>query len=178
MQTVPSTLPPLEWIESNGGPLLVLPVAVLGAWRGTSGSEPTDYDRARATASYTGLLMAAGIEALVLWGEPLPTAWLPTHRGGVLARWIYAPSDAAVAAALAELQDDLLWEAALVWQVVASPLLVIDSAEEGDELLGPHLTLELALGYYRVETNWYRPSEEVSLLLHRLTPVESAAAAS
>jgi hypothetical protein len=107
---------PLTWIESNGGPLVVLPRALLAAWRGTDdplpgeaieatfrwnpGGVATDYDRACDVRDYAGVIAVGSGEALVLADEPLPTTWLPGHRGGVFVRWRFGPDEACVAAIL------------------------------------------------------------------------------
>jgi len=106
----------LTWIESNGGPLLVLPCSLLSAWRGTDDPSPgekveatfrwnpagvaTDYDRACDVSDFAGVIPVGSGEALVLADEPLPTTWLPAGDGGSLARWRFGPDQASVNALL------------------------------------------------------------------------------
>ncbi|MFD9432040.1 Imm21 family immunity protein [Streptomyces sp. NPDC060002] len=59
---------PLTWLETEGGPLIVVPRTALPLWPGTEG----DYDRACEMMGFVGALaLPDGAEALVLGDEPL-----------------------------------------------------------------------------------------------------------
>jgi hypothetical protein len=94
--------PALQWIQSNGGPLLLLPSSLLGAWEGADEPEPyrgvearshwnpggpaTDYDRACDVPDLAGTVPVGAGEGLVLGDEPLATTWwlAPEIGGGIL----------------------------------------------------------------------------------------------
>ena len=63
----------LEWIESNGGPLLFAPKSALPKWCGNrqsiSGST-TDYQRACSVKDEIDVISIGLSQALVLGGEP------------------------------------------------------------------------------------------------------------
>jgi hypothetical protein len=108
------------WVESNGGPLLLLSVALLADWEGVEppadGREiiadfrfqpegpATDYDRAADVGQATtiGTLPVGGGTGLVLGDVPYATTWVPFEagRGGVFIRWDYAPDDTHAGAVL------------------------------------------------------------------------------
>lgn len=75
-QTVSGRVLDGSWVESLGGPLIVVPVSVLAKWGGCSenwGEEPgilEDYDRACAVEGWAGLLdvSRSGARALVACG--------------------------------------------------------------------------------------------------------------
>src|SRR5215203_1744748 len=102
----------LSWLESGGGPLLLIPGEYLSLWEGidppTDGRQivaksrwnadnaaATDHDRACDVADYLGLIDIGDGNGLILGDEPLPTAWLPDEIafGGILVRWVHAESE-------------------------------------------------------------------------------------
>jgi hypothetical protein len=128
-----------SWVESFGGPLLVVPVSAVGQWSGSAGAdvpgEPDDYDRACAVDDLAGVIPvgADGALALVLADEPAMTCYLPQHRAFL--RWLAAESEAdLVAAAEAVLvASDTVWEECGIWET-DGPATLMDSADVGAEL--------------------------------------------
>jgi hypothetical protein len=172
------------WIESNVGPLLLVPEALLPAWSGTDvpagrtvdatfrwqGSGPaTDYDRACDVRDYVAVIPVGAGRALVLADEPLPTKWLPAADGGLLARWIYGESEAAADRALTAVPGDLAWKSCGAFDVHASPLRLIDSADTGRDLTLPSARIALPPGRYDVEWARFEPDPETAFLLVRLS---------
>lgn len=163
-------------MRSNGGPLLLLPVAQRRMWHGTDVAQgvddaarpSSDYDRACAVADYTGVIQVGNAEALVLGDEPNDTTWIPLRLGGILVRWVYAEGDDQANAALASIPPDIDWEVAGTFTVAASPLELFDSAESGAEPLGERLQIDLAPGDYKIARANYRPDAETWLQLVRL----------
>jgi len=104
----------LDWIESAGGPLLMLEEDLLSHWRGSQQvfiGEPTDYERACAVDDYIALIAVNSREGIVLGEEPFRTAWwFSLELGyGFLVRWVFANSEADVLQALKNLPSDK-WE--------------------------------------------------------------------
>jgi len=187
------TSPALQWSHSNGGPLLVLPSSLLGAWEGTDEPEPyravqarsrwnpegpaTDYDRACDVTDLVGTVPVGEGEGLVLGDEPLATTWWPVAkiRGGFLVRWEYAETDAVAARWVSAIPGHLSWEPGVRYRFQEGPLLLFDSAEPGLDPSGYRLEIALAGGTYEVHTAKWRPDASTSLLLHRLTSRGAAA---
>ncbi|MEV0241595.1 Imm21 family immunity protein [Streptomyces sp. NPDC050674] len=131
------------WVESMGGPLIVVPVSALAAWHGCTESgvmagdatAPDDYDRACEVEDLAGVITVghSGAQALVLADEPATTCYLPRHR--VFLRWLAARSeDALKAAAETVLADPATpWEECGTW-VSEGPAVLMDSAEAGSDL--------------------------------------------
>lgn len=174
-----------SWVASHGGPLLLLPQVLLAQWTGIKPSrdenakttdfrwnseqpEASDYDRACDVPGYTGVLRVADSWSLVIGDEPLPTRWIRREYGGLLVRWNFGPSDAAVERVIEELPEGLPWEEEEVFEVTSSPLVLFDSAEPGQEVLGPHAVIELVPGRYRIDQGMYTPESDLSLHLVRL----------
>ncbi|WP_406131721.1 Imm21 family immunity protein [Streptomyces sp. NBC_00989] len=126
-----------------GGPLIVVPVSALAAWRGCTESgvmvgdatAPDDYDRACAVDDLAGVIAVggSGAQALVLADEPATSCYLPEDR--VFLRWLAAYSEAGLkAAAKAVLADPATsWEECGTW-LSDGPAVLMDSAEAGSEL--------------------------------------------
>lgn len=126
-----------------GGPLIVVPVSALAAWRGGTetgflagdATTPDDYDRACAVDDLAGVISVGdnGAQALVLADEPATSCFLHEHRAFL--RWLAADSEAELkAAARAVLADAATqWEECGTW-VSDGPATLMDSAEAGAEL--------------------------------------------
>ncbi len=103
LRPAPSTV----WVESLGGPLIVVPVSALASWGGCTESglmagdatTPDDYDRACAVDELAGVISLdeIGAQALVLADEPATSCYLPQHRAFL--RWLAADSEAGLRAA-------------------------------------------------------------------------------
>ncbi|MFG3182139.1 Imm21 family immunity protein [Streptomyces nigra] len=89
------------WVESMGGPLIVIPASVVAAWRGCTESGvmaggatvPDDYDRACEVDDLAGVITVGenGAQALVLAGEPATSCYLPERRASRTG-WPWVPS--------------------------------------------------------------------------------------
>ncbi|MER5866642.1 Imm21 family immunity protein [Kitasatospora sp. NPDC002040] len=136
------------WVESMGGPLIVVPVSALQYWGGCTeegmiigdSDQPDDYDKACQVEGLAEAITLHGhdaVTALVLGDEPATTCYLPELRAFV--RWLAADSDAELlAAAEAALNDPSTpWEECGVWQTDGSAVLM-DSAEAGQHLGVPY----------------------------------------
>ena len=183
----------LQWINSNGGPLLLLPSSLLGVWEGADEPEPyrgvearsrwnpggpaTDYDRACDVTELVGTIQVGVGEGLGLADEPLATTWWPAPEigGGILVRWEYADSDGAAGRWVTAIPGSLPWEPSVRFSFDKGPLVLFDSAEAGPDPWGPRLEIGLLGGVYDVHTIRWRADLTTSLLLHRLKSRATAA---
>ncbi|MET9515462.1 immunity 21 family protein [Streptomyces sp. NPDC002994] len=168
---------PPVWVESMGGPLIVIPVSALDAWRGGTengvfagdATAADDYDRACAVDDLAGVITVgeSGAQALVLGDEPANSCYLPEHRAFL--RWLAADSEAGLkAAAEAVLADPATeWEECGTW-VTDGPAVLMDSAEAGAELnveypgggLPAQAPVSLPAGRWRVRAVHTEANEE------------------
>jgi hypothetical protein len=143
-----------EWIQSNGGPLVMVPTRALSLWRGVFGSsqllqEPSDYERACSVPSYLGVIpLSIDATAVILGDAPLMTTWVPLASGpclGMLVRWVYAEDVAAVERAIGDLSalDKSVAEEAFI-EAPAGDWTLLDAAEAGSDIRGESLTVHLA----------------------------------
>ncbi|MFE7211260.1 Imm21 family immunity protein [Streptomyces sp. NPDC001698] len=126
-----------------GGPLIVIPVSALAAWRGCTqtgavvgdSTAPDDYDRACAVTELAGAIRIgdSGAQALVLADEPATSCYLPEYR--TFLRWLAAGSETGLkAAAEAVLADPATeWEECGTWRS-DGPAVLMDSVEAGADL--------------------------------------------
>ncbi|WP_406476338.1 Imm21 family immunity protein [Streptomyces sp. NBC_01615] len=134
----------LAWVESMGGPLVVVPVSALARWGGCTMNgmvigdtdTPDDYDRACEVDGLAGVIaMSEGSMpgALVLADQPAPSCYLPERR--TFLRWSAAHSESdLLAAAEAVLADPATeWEECGTWTTDGQAVLM-DSAEAGADL--------------------------------------------
>lgn len=190
------------WMQSTGGPLLLVLGEHLLAWGGIEPpadgrhieakfrwggpDEPaTDYDRACDVAGYLGLLDIGAGQGLVLGDEPLGTAWRASaasgggngtgDMGGTLIRWVYADSEADVIDAVERVPETAWVDDGLVLSVGREPLYLLDAACDASVLEGgDYLVIHLPVGDYAIATAEYEPDSHTCLLLHRLTRMSSA----
>ncbi len=87
----------LHWIETDGGPSIVMPYGARGLWEGADPPE-TDYLAACEAARWIGLVRRAEYVALAVTRGPL--AWLPQPGGGILVHWEHGASQKKVDALL------------------------------------------------------------------------------
>lgn len=163
----------LRWIESLGGPLLLVPESVLDQWSGSEGKSashlfPNDYEWACSLTDYLAPIEVGGATALVLGDEPLPTAWVSQPTGGFFARWSYCPDDAHAAAVLQTVPkgSELLEE--VQFGVESTAFRLVDAAETGSSLQQENVTVSPTIGSYSVQTFEFEPDEESSFRTHRL----------
>ncbi|MFF6996537.1 immunity 21 family protein [Streptomyces sp. NPDC008313] len=160
----------VEWVESGGGPLIVVPEVVLPFWSGADGDEmSSDYDRACDVDGAVGLVPVGDTRALVLGDEPAATAYLPEH--GVFVRWSAADSEAGLLACVPAALHSADWGPQAHWDVPGDVLL-FDAAHTGPdaERAEDHVRVALAPGRYAVRAASARPAPGTSLHLVRLRP--------
>jgi hypothetical protein len=154
----------MNWTESAGGPLIVISESLLPHWTGAAGP---DYQKACAVEDEVGVLPYRDGTVVVLGDEPHATAWLERPDGGVLARWVYAPSEQAVQQLLMR-RGSVQLEDTGIRVEVNDTYRLMDSAEAG--LAGRHSwpVIRLSRGIYRIESGLQEDGEDVQVLLHRL----------
>ncbi|MEW1914083.1 Imm21 family immunity protein [Kitasatospora sp. NPDC085895] len=158
----------VSWVESLGGPLIVVPEAVLEAWSGSAGD---DYDRACAVEGFTGLIEVGSAQALVLGDEPASTAYLPER--GVFVRWSAAESEEAMLAGVDTAMRTASWESELLWQV-PGPVVLFDSAWTSAKCHHQdHVRVALEAGPYAVRAAYVEPGPETWLTLVQLHPFQA-----
>ena len=178
------------WVESMGGPLIVIPSSALAAWRGCTetgvragdATAADDYDRACAVDDLAGVITVGenGAQALVLADEPATSCYLPERR--VFLRWLAADSETGLkAAAEAVLADPATeWEQCSTW-VSDGPAVLMDSAEAGADLsieypgggMPAQAPVPLSAGRWRVRATHTKADEGNWVGLVQLLPTES-----
>ncbi|MEU8923980.1 Imm21 family immunity protein [Kitasatospora sp. NPDC048545] len=159
----------MEWIDSEGGPLVLVPGTVLGAWTGCAGS---DYDRACGIDDHIGLLDVGRTQALVLGDEPASTTCLPEQ--GLLLRWVAAETEEAVLAAVPRALRRAAWGPASTREVPDGPVYLFDAGWTGEESAAEgRLRLDLPTRRHRVRAALVEPDEETTVVLVRLEPLGS-----
>jgi hypothetical protein len=160
----------VEWVESGGGPLVVVPETVLPFWVGADGDElASDYDRACEEDGDVGLLPVGDSAALVFGEEPASTTYLPEH--GTFVRWYAAESEEQLLAEVRTALDSAVWGPEMVW-TVPGPVLLFDAAWPGkDSLRSDHVWISLEPGRYTVRAARVQPGPETWLGLVQLRPL-------
>lgn len=119
----------MEWIESDGGPLVVLPRSAVSTWQGT---DTKDYEEACGVEDYLGRLPREWGEVVVLGDEPFRTGVLLRSDGVAIVRWRYAASEEELLTSAREADLDLLHPVeTLAVTLLDEPYVILDSATHG-----------------------------------------------
>ena len=159
------------WIESTGGPLILLEKRLVPYWRGyspTFNTGATDYERACRVSDFLGTIDVGSGKGIVLGEQPYSTTWWRSNdmTSGMLVRWVSAESEEAVIEALRALSN-VAWErTAVELKLATGDLTLFDSAFPGNEI-DVCLSIEIPAGVYSVESLHYNPNDKISLILHR-----------
>jgi hypothetical protein len=161
----------LAWIESTGGPLILIEEALMPYWNGhssSSHSSMTDYERACAISDYLGTIGVGPGHAVVLGEEPASTAWWHSSEldFSYLVRWVFAESEDEIIKALDTLSINSWERNDIEIKVAKEKLVLFDSAFPGYDI-DTSISIQIPTGTYIVETLHYTPNAETSLILHR-----------
>jgi hypothetical protein len=152
-----------KWVDTTGGPLLLLPEELLPSWRGIEGwfdhtdiRDTSDYARACRVEAWLGRIACGKGKGMVLAGDPGMVTWFPNGNrdGGLLVQWLWAPDEEAIVSAIGsrEVADLLAGSAEEEVSFSTGPsgrLMVFDSSCSGDCLENDSLAIELAPGAYQ-----------------------------
>jgi hypothetical protein len=174
-----------KWIDTSGGPHLLLAEELLPFWRGIEGwrdhrdpSDASDYARACRVSSWLGAIPCHTGEALVLSGDHGRIAWIPnTHQdgGGILVQWLGVNDEASIADVLAgkEVANVLDGPSAeeVEFSTSASGVLrLFDSAERGDKLKSASEIVRLLPGRYRVRAGYFE-TRSIKIVVRRIARI-------
>ncbi|MEA9558139.1 Imm21 family immunity protein [Xanthomonas nasturtii] len=170
----------LRWIESGGGPLVLLHAVDLPDW---SGIEPslcdsgtTDYARACAIDDELGLVTAGPGCALVLGDEPDRTSLIERDEAVFIVRLRWTPSEDALLSALRNALHTLEFAAAGIFSTRPGTHLLFDSAAPGahvDAHRSESMVVTLATPRLSLASAVFQPSSKICALIHRLVPDSS-----
>lgn len=153
-----------EWVDSAGGPLVMMPRSRAPAWRGVTGDH---YEEACQINDFAGVLAREWGDILVLDGEPLPTTWLVRPDGLVIVRWVAANSEAELLEfATRWTPDHRPADERLAIRLLEEPYVIFDSGQPGESMEPLDIHPPAAA---RTLTSFYVKDEarEISFVLHR-----------
>jgi hypothetical protein len=159
----------------EGGPHLLLPDYLRGAWRGhDTGLRPldpaTDYGRACAVAGEFGLIPVGVGHALVLGQDPPMVAWSPHSPPRVedifvLKSWEHTDLDALLDAALGKAAFQ---ETGLIWDVRESGGSIYYAGDDPIHPIAGRIAVPLLAGTYKILRSEYTDVTMGSLVVIRL----------
>lgn len=151
-----------SWIESTGGPFVMVPCSKVRLWRGV---QSDDYAAACTVEAYVGMVERAWGQVLILNDEPLRTAITSTESGLAIVRWMYAPSAYDLLEAVKSFVADP--EQAVErssFTFLDEPYLIFDSSSTGGD--AQSLTLVPPAHARGLATYVARPDHEIGFVLH------------
>ncbi len=185
-------MPDLKWIQSAGGPLVVLPEEALNVWSGRYKRDlylkgvfeeadnflnrtEADYGKACSVDDFLGVIEGKKGSVLVLGDEPLPTTLYHSSKNEAgIARVYYGKENIEEVINGLSINKIIHWKFGLTVAFNSNNQFLFDAALAGEDLknLDEFLSIRLTPGLYKVFTHVYEPDEETKLLLHRLTAAD------
>ena len=173
-----------RWIETLGGPHLLLVEELLPFWRGNEGwnkhnnaSDTSDYARACRVKTWLGLIACDGGMALVLSGDVGAIAWLPSRDccGGFLVQWIGVNKENDIEPALKSREMKDILSNPNVEKVKFSTghsglIRLIDSVFPGNQLSAGNEVLELQPGEYSIRAGYFE-SKSLRMVVRQLSKI-------
>lgn len=170
-----------EWIETGGGPHLLVPEELLSMWRGIQGrsdhddpDDQSDYARARRITSWIGTVRCGNGSATVLAGDVGPIAWITTDGldGGYLVQWLGIDDEADILPALSSkgIEEAFASETAehgILETGVSGKLKLIDSADIGTDLVQPNRSISLKPGSYNIHAGYFE-TETLIMIVRKI----------
>lgn len=164
-----------RWINSTGGPLILIDEVILPKWKGSSGTESnnlgfeTDYESACEVNDYIGSIYVDNSKVLVFGDEPMTSTWFQISKSeGFIVRIEYANSEDEVETFLRKIPPNQEWQNTGVEIIFQTGNLVLMDSSNSYEQLEEKLLIKTEPGKYNIQTQFYKPTEDISLLLHRL----------
>lgn len=160
----------LKWIETNGGPIVILPRSLKEYWSGqqVDSSGLSDYDRACNVINYIDKITVGSGIGFVLGGDPCPTAALISPVSGhfIIARWVWAESDDEAEKILTSSDLSIIRGDLLDCSIGCTEIILADSAFDGMSKYFCLSTHEINAGNYIIETFDYKPNQNTWFIIH------------
>ena len=155
-----------DWIESSGGPLIVIEKHLAPLWSGTVG-HPSDFDLACTAVNHIEIVSTRNITAVVMGDEPLRTLVASSDDHTLIVRWRWAESEQDVMNALQHVRLPDRYEEQLDISWPTGVLTIFDSATQYSEFEA--ISLATQPGKNKIETFTYSPNSETCLLIHKIS---------
>jgi hypothetical protein len=183
----------LNWIESTGGPLIIISETNFHKWSGTYdlssfingqivvandflSPDQTDYAKACSIDDYLGIIKKENEDVIVLGDEPLKTsAFLISQNELIILRSVYENHELYVEEVFSNINAVHLKEIGCVVEVKieSNKQYLVDSSSHGkqkSELVEKQdfLCLELKPNNYKISTAFYTPTSETKFIIHKV----------
>ena len=179
-------LPNLSFVDTDGGPLIVIPHRVLGRWDGVhpprdgrridvpwqfdKTGPATDYDRACNAPSPVSTIDVGGAAALVLGSYIDNAAWLPLGHGAAVGAFVRVESVDDKPALLAMVERVVYDgdEGEVIRWRIDDCLRLMDATVDGLVSAAEGIDINVPAGDYDVYTSKHRDRAVGEVVLHRL----------
>jgi hypothetical protein len=186
----------LKWIESAGGPLILMPEELLSEWSGINPPADgriieatsrwhdrpvSDYDRACEINEYHGVIKVAMGDAWVMGDTPDATTWWADPKnpleGGFLIRWLCADNEEEMIRHFPSLTCNIFSPSITRFSAGSGRLVLFDSASPGTQACAEEkgcLRILLSPGDYAVAVDeFYFPDPHTEMLVHHFQRASS-----
>lgn len=161
----------IQWIESDGGPLLLASKRAVQEWTGVHAANNingvTDYERACAVQEEIDVIPIRSMWGVVLGDEPDRTGLFQGLSDLLLVRWRWAESEDSLLSVVRLAIDRLQFVASGIFTTQPGEHVLFDSACSASEIV-KSINFILTSNKYYLETALLQPDKNICALIHRL----------
>lgn len=189
-----TTMDRLKWIDSAGGPLILISDKSYNQWSGILkrssyldniieeaddflNADEADYGKACTVQDHLGVVNVGSDTALVFGDEPmLTTIFHSVDDKVIVARWVYGEDEESVDNYLKTIDLNSIdnWEFSLTVNLFSGKQYLFDSAcsasmlDQGNNEI---LIVNITQGEYNIWTSIYEPDNKTKLIFHKLEAI-------
>ncbi len=165
----------MKWLDTTGGPFLLLEDRLLHAWHGVGRTSltdsKTDYERACDIADYAKLISIDQGQGIVFGDEPDSMGLIQQATGSVLfIRWKWAPSEEAILKGIQELDFTQNRAEERITLSIESPYVRIFDTSYSGNSIEESFELSVKPGTFLLDTAFFEEGN-TCILAHRLSAV-------
>jgi hypothetical protein len=166
-----------EFIQTLGGPHLLIETDNLSNWRGANAGgsafalgpyDPDgdcDYNRAARISGYAGVIQAGPKQAVSFWGDVSAIAFIKITERKVLFCRMVTHFEDPFEFAVPRIEDEAQFKTEGFFDTKSEDLIIIDAVDYGASLQEPYLKFTAARGKYEILTREI-DEEEGFMILH------------
>lgn len=169
----------LKWIDTTGGPHVLIPQELVFSWKGVTGwfdnADPldqSDYARACRVSSWLGMVSCGAGDAVVLSGDVGAMAWLSEIQSLVL--WIASDGENYILEAARNGKLFNVLSGSDIEELTFSTgrsgaMHLFDSSHSADAPIKEREVLLLSRGRYTIRSGYFKDEHSI-LVVHRILP--------
>jgi hypothetical protein len=165
----------MRWIETLGGPFILMEERLAIGWgghrRSTFPGYESDYEMASRVKGWAALLPVGDGCGIVMWGDALRATLFQSSWGSpVIVRWEYAETEEDVIKHLRNLQVDVFEQGDIEHLVTKTERMMLFDSVHTMDTIEDSIGFTLNPGRHTLRTVEWHPDASTSLVIHSMDP--------